>query len=155
MLDTFTSTATSPAIATTATEVLSWQQRIENTGIDHLYWVSVFEREGQNICPQGVKILSYSLWTFTVKHYNLCFVKTCSFSVNGLLYVFFWVIPRHLNFICRHFRTLCSIFIGRPMKMEQTECFETSAYKIQTPGTYSEENIQHTEHGKSLKSGIQ
>jgi hypothetical protein len=34
--------------------------------------------------------------------------------------------------------------------MEQ--CSETSAYKIQTPGNYPEENIQHTEHGESLKS---
>jgi hypothetical protein len=33
-----------------------------------------------------------------------------------------------------------------------TECSETSAYKIQTPGNYPEENIQHTEHGESLKS---
>jgi hypothetical protein len=38
------------------------------------------------------------------------------------------------------------------MKMEQIECSETSAYKIQMPGNYPEENIQHTEHGKSLKS---
>jgi len=38
------------------------------------------------------------------------------------------------------------------MKMKQTECSETSAYKIQTPGNYPEENIQRTEHGKSLKS---
>jgi len=38
------------------------------------------------------------------------------------------------------------------MKMEQTERSETSAYKIQTPGNYPEENIQHTEHGESLKS---
>jgi len=38
------------------------------------------------------------------------------------------------------------------MKMEQTECSETLAYKIQTPGNYPEENIQHTEHGESLKS---
>jgi hypothetical protein len=30
-----------------------------------------------------------------------------------MLYVFFWVIPRRLNFICRRFGTLCSIFIGR------------------------------------------
>jgi len=29
------------------------------------------------------------------------------------------------------------------MKMEQTECSETSAYKIQTPGNYPEEDIQH------------
>ena len=28
-----------------------------------------------------------------------------------------------------------------PMKMEQTECSETSAYKIQTPGNYPEEKI--------------
>jgi hypothetical protein len=28
------------------------------------------------------------------------------------------------------------------MKMEQTECSEISAYKIQTPGNYREENIQ-------------
>ena len=37
------------------------------------------------------------------------------------------------------------------MKMEQTECSETSAYKIQTPGNYPKESIQHTEHGESLK----
>jgi hypothetical protein len=29
-----------------------------------------------------------------------------------------------------------------PMKMEQIECSETSAYKIQTPGNHPEENIQ-------------
>jgi hypothetical protein len=34
------------------------------------------------------------------------------------------------------------------MKMEQTECSETSAYKIQTPGNYPEENIQ--QYPKSL-----
>jgi len=37
------------------------------------------------------------------------------------------------------------------MKMEQTECSETSAYKIQTAGNYPKESIQHTEHGESLK----
>jgi hypothetical protein len=29
------------------------------------------------------------------------------------------------------------------MKMEQPECSEMSAYKIQTSGNYAEENIQH------------
>jgi hypothetical protein len=38
-----------------------------------------------------------------------------------------------------------------PMKMEQTECSETSAYKIQTPGNYPEESIQHSEQGEILK----
>jgi hypothetical protein len=40
------------------------------------------------------------------------------------------------------------------MKMEQIECSETSAYKIKRPGNHPEENIQHTEHGESLKSKI-
>jgi len=38
------------------------------------------------------------------------------------------------------------------MKMEQTGCSETLAYKIQTPGNYPKESIQHSEHGESLKS---
>jgi hypothetical protein len=73
------------------------------------------------------------------------------------LYVFFWVIPRRLNFISRRFGTLYLFHLRRqegeflPMKMEQIECSETSAYKIQTPGNHPEENIQHTEHGESLK----
>jgi hypothetical protein len=36
------------------------------------------------------------------------------------------------------------------MKMEQ--CSETPTYKIQTPGNYPEENIQHLQQGESLKS---
>jgi len=36
--------------------------------------------------------------------------------------------------------------------MEQTECSKTSAYKIQTPGNYPDENIKHSEHDESLKS---
>jgi hypothetical protein len=36
--------------------------------------------------------------------------------------------------------------------MEQTECSETSAYKLQTPGNHPKESIQHLEYGKSLKS---
>ena len=32
------------------------------------------------------------------------------------------------------------------------ECSETSAFKLQTPGNYPEESIQHTQHGESLKS---
>jgi len=30
-----------------------------------------------------------------------------------MLYVFFWVIPRHLNFICRRFGTLCVLHLHR------------------------------------------
>jgi hypothetical protein len=70
------------------------------------------------------------------------------------------VISRPLNFVCRSFGTLCSIIIrGVSRKINghemlstyilyavETECSETSAYKIQTPGiTQKEEyNIQNT-----------
>ena len=39
-----------------------------------------------------------------------------------------------------------------PMKMEQTECSETSAFIIQTPGNYPKENTQFSERGESLKA---
>jgi len=35
-----------------------------------------------------------------------------------------------------------------------TECSETSAYKIQRPGNYPDESIQHSEHSESVKSRI-
>jgi hypothetical protein len=38
------------------------------------------------------------------------------------------------------------------VKTGQTECSETSAYKLKTPGNYPKESIQHLEHGESLKS---
>ena len=66
-------------------------------------------------------------------------------AVFWMLYAFFLVIPRRLEFICRRFGTLCLFHLHRrigmnilhtypPMKMEQTDYSETSAYEIQTPG---------------------
>jgi hypothetical protein len=63
-----------------------------------------------------------------------------------MLYASFWVIPRRLNFICRRI-----VHTYRPMKIEQTENSETSAYKIQTPrlvgmkNTYSPMKMEQTE----------
>ena len=54
--------------------------------------------------------------------------------------------PQHLSHLVHSTHTYL------PMKMEQTECSETSAFKIQTPGNYPKEIIQHSEHGKNLKS---
>ena len=54
-----------------------------------------------------------------------------------------------MNLICRRFGTLCLFRhhkqVGAAylhLKMEQTECSETSAYKIQTPVNYPEESTQ-------------
>jgi hypothetical protein len=38
-----------------------------------------------------------------------------------LLYSFFWVITRRLNFMCRRFGTLCSIFIGGVSRKKSRE----------------------------------
>jgi hypothetical protein len=53
-----------------------------------------------------------------------------------LLYAFFWVIPRRLNFVRRRFGTLYLFHIHRQvgMKLEQTDCSKTLAYIIQAPG---------------------
>jgi hypothetical protein len=37
------------------------------------------------------------------------------------------------------------------LKMEPTECSETSAFNIQTPGKYPEDNLLLQQHGESLK----
>jgi hypothetical protein len=46
-------------------------------------------------------------------------VSICSFTQTVKLYVFFWVIPWHLNFICRHFGTLCLFYLHRHVGAEQ------------------------------------
>jgi len=47
-----------------------------------------------------------------------------------------------------------SLEVKLPLKMEQIECSETSAYINQTPGHHPKENKQHSEQGESLKSRI-
>jgi hypothetical protein len=42
-----------------------------------------------------------------------------------------------------------------PLKMEKTECSETSAYKIQMPGNYPEESIQHLDHSENFGDRLQ
>jgi hypothetical protein len=58
-----------------------------------------------------------------------------------MLYVFFWVISRRLNFICRRFGTLFhfyrqvgAVILHLPAYEDGTEFSETSADKIQMPG---------------------
>ena len=60
-----------------------------------------------------------------------------------MLYAFFWVILRRLNFICQRFGTLCLFHLHTHLPMEMEQCSEMSAYKIQMLGNYPEESIQH------------
>jgi hypothetical protein len=52
----------------------------------------------------------------------------------------------------RNTLSVSSFITTPPMKMEHTECSETSEYKIQTTRNYPEESIQHSERGESFKS---
>ena len=63
-----------------------------------------------------------------------------------------WLEPNLFPYTYPNISRTYSFYTYLPMKMEQTKCSETSAYKIQTPGNYPEESIQHSEHGESLKS---
>jgi hypothetical protein len=72
---------------------------------------------------------------------------------HSLVVFFLWVIPQHMNFICRHFRTLCLFLLPAYTAYEDgTECSETSANTIQTARNHPKEKIQHSEHGESLIS---
>jgi hypothetical protein len=69
----------------------------------------------------------FKSWKTSCNYQNICLVlfRPSSLSLSSLflcstfvtirfLYVFFWVIPRRLNFISRRFGTsICSIFIGK------------------------------------------
>jgi hypothetical protein len=57
------------------------------------------------------------------------------------LYVFFWVIPRRLNFICWRFGTLYLFHLHRQVGKYNSDTGELPRRK-------------HTEHGESLKSRI-
>ena len=96
---------------------------------------------------------THLFWNTGVDRTRYVIIRTKSVSRQKkiIFYAFFWEIPRRLNFICRRFGTLSLPSSYLTAYEDGTECSETTAYKIQTPGNYPEENIQHLEHGKSLK----
>jgi hypothetical protein len=63
-----------------------------------------------------------------------------------------YIISYHIIYLHRQVGVKNSSHL--PACEDGTVCSETSAYKIQMPGNYPEESIQHSEHGESLKSRI-
>jgi hypothetical protein len=49
-----------------------------------------------------------------------------------MLYSFFWAIPLRLNFICRCFRALCSLFIGSVSRTNN---------RVEIVGVFIQENV--------------
>ena len=81
------------------------------------------------------------------KHARMA-VKGMTGIQNALVKCFFTVVCFLLGnspvseFYMPTFRNTLS-HLHRPMKTEQAECSETLPYKIQMPGNYPEERIQH------------
>ena len=64
---------------------------------------------GHNRTDLSLTPASFS-WGTILKFLDISWFQT--FALLWMLYAFLWVIPQLLNFICRRFGTLCSIFIG-------------------------------------------
>jgi len=96
--------------------------------------------------PYSMPVESAVIIQFVLLRMSKVLLETCW----GMLYAFFWVIPRRLNFICRRFGTLYLFHLHRQVGA----CRNTHlpAYKIQTPGNHPNESIRHSEKGESLKS---
>ena len=66
-----------------------------------------------------------------INNYSHSWFQTC--AVSRMLYYFLLVIPRRLNFVPMFRNT---------MELDQTECSETSAYKIRKQGNHTKQTMQ-------------
>ena len=97
-----------------------------------LHWLMVWAQHLYPCTEAVTKVQS----SFTIN-------VVCFLLGNSLVSVFY--MPTFWN-------TVPSSYL--PAYEDGTECSKLLAYKIQIQGNYPEENIQHSEHGKSLKSRI-
>jgi hypothetical protein len=114
---------------------LPWGPILKHTQLQHKNIHFIFQCIFVYMCNRMILQIYYKYTTNILTH---SWFQT--FAMFWMLYAFFRVVPQRLNFICRRFGTE-SFHTYQPMKMEQTECSETSAYKIQPPGNYPEESI--------------
>jgi hypothetical protein len=85
---------------------------VSDTGMHYLLYTIKTPHFAHRTCFFCV-ILRINYDNFSKQHLLLRHLMETQFVVrNWMLYVFFWVIPRHLNFICKRFGTPFSIFIG-------------------------------------------
>jgi len=76
----------------------------------------------------------------------MCFKQLCILYIVCFLLGNYpasgFYMPTFQNTLFHLHRQVDSTHIYLPMKMEQTECSETSVYKLQTPGNYPKESIR-------------
>jgi hypothetical protein len=118
---------------------------------------------------------SYSIWSFVfISAQVFCKFTRISNKQTSFLFqafamfcmscVTFWVVLWRMVFNSRRFGTLCLFHLHRrvdvkfrthtPMKMEQTQCSETSAIKHHTPENNPKGYIRQTTIYSALKSKL-
>ena len=80
-----------------------------------------------------VGVRSYHFYSSTrTEHVTWCVVLWISSQVTSvmfwMLYAFFWVTPRHLNFICQCFGTLCLFHLHRRVGMKNDYLYHPMAH---------------------------
>ena len=107
-----------------------------------------FHGKGFQLNFYHIKTVAYNFYSPRCNHIFITCSKWSNMSVVSIMpsqigfkqqvvRAFFWIIPWCLNFTCRRFRILSA------SEMEQTECFEMLAYKIQTLGNYQDESVNN------------
>jgi len=75
----------------------------------------------------------------------------CSKHVQDIVFFLLGNSPASEVYMPTFRNTLFHLHRQVGMNMESTGCQASSAYKIQTPGNFPEESIQHSEQDESLK----
>jgi hypothetical protein len=83
-----------------------------------------------NVC-RVLNVVCFFLGNSPASEFYMPTFRNTLFHLHRRIPIRLW----RLNFICRRFGTICSIFLGGYLSAYEdgTECSETSAYQIQTP----------------------
>ena len=87
--------------------------------------------------------LCFVIWKFLISSFRRVLYVVCFLLGNSPASEVYMPTFRNTLFHLHFSFLVHSTHIYLPMKIEQTECSETSAYKIQSPGNYPKESIQH------------
>jgi hypothetical protein len=105
------------------------------------YWFHTLRKNSP--CYRHVQVLwRNNLTLFLISNFRRVLNIVCFLLGNSPVSKFYMPTFSHIN--TPTFSNPVILHTYPPMKMEETECSETSAYKIQMPGNYSEESIQQS-----------
>ena len=91
------------------------------------------------------------IYIYIYTHTHICIDIYIYIYIYIKVYTYTYIYIYIYTYIPRY-KVYTYLYTHLPMKLETIECSETSEYKIETPGNYPEESIQHSEHGETFKS---